>query len=101
MLFEEEDKMKRYDKETMHLKQQLQTMKDIEERLKSKEKERELMKKEVDQLRDNAKNLECCLNMKQDYINNLERNLSRCGNIEIESIFKHKAGGSANRKKRF
>ena len=32
---EEEDKMKRYDKETMNLKQQLQAMKDIEERLKS------------------------------------------------------------------
>ena len=98
---EEEDKIKRCDKETMNLKQQLQAMKDVEERLKSKEKEREFMKKEVDQLRHNAKNLECSLNMKQDYINNLERQLSRCGNIEIESIFKHKTGGRANRKKRF
>ena len=87
---EQEAKCKKYHKEVNDLSQQLHMIKDVNKRLKSKEKDQERRVKEIDQLRRNANKLENSLNMKQHYCNKLEEQLSRCSTIEIQSIFKHK-----------
>ena len=76
-------------------------MKEIEESMRLKEKEWEFKVKEVDKLKCIVRNLEYTLNLKQTYIDTLEKKHSGYGNAEIEAIFKRKVGSGKNQKKRF
>jgi len=98
---EQEERNKQYHKEMKDLTQQIHVMKDVEEKLKSKENEQEVATKTINQLRHDVNNLEYSLRMKQNYSNRLEEQLSRCGNIEIESIFKRKTRSKVNQNKRY
>jgi len=58
--------------------------------MQSKEKDWEVHIKEVDKLRSKVSDLEYSLNLKQSYIDNLEKKLIMYSNAEIESLFKRK-----------
>jgi len=84
-----EGKKKNMKEQEIHaLTKQLHTLKEMEESMRLKEKEWEFKVKEVDKLKCTVRNLEYTLNLKQTYIDTLEKKHSGCGNAEIEAIFK-------------
>lgn len=80
------------------LNDELTQKKLIEQELTNEQKEWEVQKIEVDDLKNEVKNLELKLRFKQTVIDNLHRHLPKCGNAEIEAAFKGK--DFTDRKKR-
>ena len=73
----------------------------MEKVMQSKEKDWEVHVKEVDNIQSKVSNLEYSLNLKQSYINNLEKKLTVCSNTKIKSLFKNKVTNNQKQSKEY